>query len=132
MPFDFRQDYQDEMEARERMRGAVVVPISLLTALGSLVGYMFQKYPASSEGVTAWVFWAAVACAIVALVMGAYQVARAMLGHIYKGLAPANDIRQYIQALREWRSRNTDATGSLEGDIDEYLEDRYAHASTHN
>lgn len=132
MPFDYEKDYQASLETREKLRAAIVLPVSLLIALGSLAAYMFQKYPAASPPFPSAIFWVALALSALALIFSAWHVAKAMHGAVYRTLAPADDIRTYVKTLREWRERNLGEPGSYESDLNEYLEQKYSNAATHN
>lgn len=131
MPLDLRQDYQYELDQREKLRSTIATPITLLTLLGSLLAYMFQKF-SDAPPLASTFFWGGLAVASIALLVSATYLARVAHGFTYKRLASAAELRQYLSLLRAWYARNPTAEGSPEAAFDEYLEGAYAIASTHN
>ena len=127
----FEELYKSELEHKERLRGAVGLPLGLLMVIGGLLGTMSQSMELRPTLSSVW-FWIAVTGGVVYFVRAAYVLIRAYHGHVYKAMPFALQQKEYRDQLREWHAKY--GGGAHEGDVEyeNYLERLYAEAADGN
>lgn len=127
----FEELYKSELEHKERLRGAVGLPLGLLMVIGGLLGTMSESMELR-PALPSVLFWIAVTGGVVYFVRAAYFLIRAYHGHVYKGMPFALQRKEYRDQLREWHAKY--GGGAHEGDVEyeNHLERLYAEAADRN
>lgn len=131
LPFDYEDNYHRELARRNELRAAVSTPLGILTLLGSLLGFMLQRY-AFSLDLGGVLFGLLALATAVGIGTAAFFLARAIHGHTYKHIECAMRLREHHLALREWHEEYGQGKEGANSDFDEYLEKSYAIAGDHN
>ena len=127
----FEELYKSELEHRERLRGAVGLPLGLLMVIGGLLGTMSQSIELR-PALLSVLFWIAVTGGVVYFVRAAYFLVLSYHGHVYKAMPFALQRKEYRDQLREWHAKYGGGAG--EGDVEfaNYIERLYAEAADRN
>lgn len=131
MPFDYQDNYERELSHRNQLRAAVSTPIVVLTLVGSLVGFMFQRYRLGFN-LESVAFSVLVLASAAGIAVAAFYLARAIHGHTYKHIEYAKRLREYHHELCDWHSQHGQGPEVGDHEFDEYLEEAYAAAADHN
>src|SRR4051812_19876388 len=125
MSFDYRHGYEYELAHREKLRGALGTPITVVSLLGAAVGTMLSGLRDDAVGSDTVVFWILAAVALILLVKSVYHLARSLHGHTYKAIESPARLRRHHEELCAWHE--TYGEGRLRGDreFEGYLEKSY-------
>ena len=127
----FEDLYKSESEHRERLRGAVGLPLGLLMVIGGLLGTMSQSVEAKLA-IPSVLFWLAATVGVVYFVRAAYFLIRSYHGHVYKAMPFALERKEYRDQLREWHVEYGGGTQDGDREYEDYLERLYAEAADRN
>ena len=127
----FEELYKSELEHKERLRGAVGLPLGLLMVIGGLLATMSQSMELMPT-LPFVLFWIAVTGGVGYFVRAAYFLIRAYHGHVYKAMPFALQRKEYSDQRREWHTNH--GGGAHEGDVEyaNYEERLYAEAADRN
>ncbi|HEX7965327.1 MAG TPA: hypothetical protein VF651_06380 [Gammaproteobacteria bacterium] len=133
MNFDFRNEYEWELEYKEALRAAVATPVGILTGIGTLIGFMILRFQYSQDLYYTIFFVVLCGAAACSLAVAVYALARTSHGNVYKRVEYASGLQAFHTQLTQWHrlslaSRDED----IERDFKEYLDSSYAKASEHN
>ena len=131
MRTDFADLYRQELEHRDRIRGALNIPFALLVILGGLLGQMLRDIWADDNLIT-WIFWTAGGSGGYFFVRATYYLIRSYHGHGYKGMPTAIERRDFQDKLRNWYTEEGRDITAADVEYSEWLSEQHAKAAHHN
>lgn len=127
----YRDFYREEIEHREHLRGAVGVPIALLTVLGGVLAYYSRTFQAV-DGVVTWVFAVLFGSSCYFFIRAVYLLIRSYHGYTYERIPTPAQIRQYHQDLAIYLRSTKAPDGQLASEFDDFLDGAYCRAAERN
>lgn len=131
MTTDFADLYREQLEHRDRIRGALSIPFALLVVLGGLLGQMLRDVWADDNLIT-WIFWTAGGSGAYFFVRATYYLIRSYHGHRYKGMPTAIERRDFQDELRKWYAEQGRDIAAADAEYSEWLSEQHAKAAHHN
>ena len=127
----FKDLYNAELERRENISSALVIPIGVLTLLGSGLIYLMQNYKlfADVESSLIGIF---LIIATSLFCFSIYLLIRSYFGYTYKFLPDSKSLQQYWNKLGEYyrEQKRDEQTADIEFEL--YIENSYVEATTDN
>lgn len=95
----YRDLYTEEIQHREHLRGAVAVPIALLTLVGGAIAYLFKDFSVPGT-LFDWWFVIALAGATLSFGVAVVFLIKSYHGHTYERIPFPGHIKRYEDGLR--------------------------------
>lgn len=134
MPLPLKEFYDAEVQTRDQLRGAVSIPIGLLSVLGTVLLAMVGKFASDSLALT-WLFTTAIICSAYFVLRAAYYASRVIHGQQYARLPTALELVNYQRNVYEWETQYGNAIAAqkiAEAAVESHLQSVYATAADHN
>lgn len=124
--------YWHDIDARECLNNRVQIPLAVIVALASLLGFMLQGYEHKIFTTATSIFVVLIAAASISLGAATALVIISTYRREYSFLPPARDVETHRAALENYHSTYPSVGGTANDAFAGYLQERYIEYSTKN
>lgn len=127
----FKELYEAELERREKITSSLVIPIGILSLLGSGIIYLIQKLEFFIDFINTMVLIILIVATIF-FCYSVYYLIKSYFGYTYKFLPTPKELEQYWNKLREYYKTQDVDYKTADAEFEQYIENSYVDSTTEN